>query len=188
MINSRINFYLMILRRSSIELLFIDIVLFTVISNLNYFNFISPFFRLIIAAFFLQKPLLNLNFTKFIEPLFIISGSDIKRVAFINFFLNNLSYFLISVLLIILKYADIELVLQNAFVLNLLISLSYVIKFNIQIKDNRIKNSLKSVLYYSLIPLTHLLPYSFLNMVILLIVFFFLINYFNRSYNIYDIS
>lgn len=187
--NSKLTIYLEIIRKSFIELLFVDILLFILIANSDFFFLFPKPIKVFIMIFLTRKTLLNHTYTEFLEPLFIVAGGDIKRLVFINFFYNNVFFILTSLLLLAFNITTFEKSAENIFMLNLLIFVSFMVKFNMpihQIKDIYIYKTLQIVIYYISFPLIIIIPNNLFNTIVLMLSFIFLVNYFNRTYNYYD--
>ncbi len=181
--------FLLILKRSIIELAFLDIFLFAIIGNLNYFLFLPFSFKIIILITLIQSTLIYQKHTKFIEPIFFIASGSVKTLVFLNFLINNLLYFTISIFLFLLNFTSLLSILKIAFILNLLILISFFIKFTIpfyKINSLSLRKFVLTIIYFTFFSILSLIPYSSLNFIILLIVFIFSIQYFNRSFNIND--
>lgn len=181
--------FLLILKRSIIELAFVDILLFTIIGNLNYFLFIPISFKMIILFTLIQSTLIYQKHTKFIEPIFLIASGSIKTLVFLNFLNNNLLYFSISIFLFLMNFTSLLSILEIGFILNLLILISFFIKFIIplyRINSLFLRKYVMIIIYLTSFSILGVIPYSNLNFIILLIVFIFSIQYFNRPFNIND--
>lgn len=181
--------FLIILKRSIIELGFVDILLFTIIGNLNYFLFIPFSFKLILLMTLIQNTLLYQKHTKFIEPIFLIASGSLKTLVFFNFINNNLLYFSISIFLYILNFTSLLSILNIGFILNLLILISFFIKFIIplnQINNLSLRKFIMFLIYFMSFSILNVIPFSGLNFTTLLIVFFLSIQHFNRPFNIND--
>lgn len=191
MIKSNLFFsnYTLIFRKNLKALSIIDIMVFTVFINSNYFSFIPNPVRLSISIFLIQKPMLKLDYTKFIEPVFIVFGGRIKKIVMINWFINNFIFSILSILLIIMNITSFAKVCENVFVLNTLICISFLIKFVFplnNINNLHIRKIIKFSLYYTSIGLLSTISFNPFNMIVLIGLFIFLTHKFNRTFNAYD--
>lgn len=185
----RFNFYLgnyiNLFKINLINLNSIDILIFSIFSNLNYFNSLPEMLKLFIAIFIMRKPLMSYVYTQSLEDIFFVSGAKIKKLVLINFCFNNIIFLIISIFLFFLNLSLSVVIVKNLFVLNTLICISFLLKFVIpfqEIKQPLFRNTIKTFLYYFLFGLLSMgMAYPLISTAIVFCVFFLLIYYFNRT-------
>lgn len=185
----RFNFYLgnyiNLFKINLINLNSIDILIFSIFSNLNYFNSLPEMLKLFIAIFIMRKPLMSYVYTQSLEDIFFVSGAKIKKLVLINFCFNNIIFLIISIFLFFLNLSLSVVIVKNLFVLNTLICISFLLKFVIpfqEIKQPLFRNTIKTFLYYFLFGFLSMgMVYPLISSAIVFCVFFLLIYYFNRT-------
>jgi hypothetical protein len=163
----------------------VDIVIFSIFINLYYFNFLPEMLKVFIAIFIVRKALMTYTYTQFLENIFFVSGVKIKKLVLINFYFNNIIFLVIAVFLLLFKLSILSAVVKNLFILNALISISFILRFVIpfqEIKQPLFRNSIRVFLYYIFFGFLGIgLSYPLIGTAVILVFFFLLIYYFNRT-------
>jgi len=187
-----LKIFALILKKNLINLSILDIIFFSLFININYFFSLSEIVKIYISVYIIHKTILNYSYTKFIELVFFISGTKVKKLVLINFFMNNFFFLIISLFLGILKITTFQVISKNFFILNSLMVISFFLKFIISfqnINNSFFRKILITILFYFLFGIiTIFLNFPLLGSFIVLIIFALLINYFNRTLNLNDIN
>ena len=188
---TKFNFYFNLFVKNIVNLNIIDILIFSVFININYFEFLTRVIQILIAITIVRKTLIEHSYTSFIETAFFVAGARIKEFVLINFFFNQLIFFGVSMILMLFNLVSLKIITENLFILNLVICISFLIKFVIFSLDKIkyfYKSVIKGVLFYTLFGFLSIgISFPRLGSLIALFVFFFIIHYYNRTLNYEDI-
>lgn len=187
--------YVTLFRKSLSNLMLIDIILYSVIENINipYLAFLPRTTIVLIGIILIKKSISDYNLTLYLENVFFIAGAEIKKLVLFNFYLNNFIYTICSVVLCVLKLTTITIVLKGFYVLNLLMCITFLLKFVFFNKQTKmplfLKSTLKAILYYIVFSFFVFgISFPYISTPTIIIIFFILINYYNRTFNYYDIN
>lgn len=174
---------------------FLDLFLFSTIVNINISNFLHlpRTVIILIGTILIKKSISDYNLTIAVENVFFITGTKIKKLVLVNFYLNNFIFIIISMTLLFFNLSSFGIILENFYVLNLLMCITFLLKFAFPFveitKSFFLLRIIKSVIYYSLFSLFLIgISYSLSSTFFMVSIFYFLINYFNRTLNYYDIN
>lgn len=175
--------------------MFIDIILYSVIENINipYLAFLPRTTIVLIGIILIKKSISDYKLTLYLENVFFIAGAEIKKLVLFNFYLNNFIYTICSVVLCGFKLSTITIVLKGFYVLNLLMCITFLLKFVFFNKKTNmplfLKSTLKAILYYVVFSFFVFgISFPYFSTPTIIIIFFILINYYNRTFNYYDIN
>jgi len=177
--------YIKLFKINIVHLNIIDILIFSVFVNLNYFDSVPEILRLLIAIFIIRKSLMSNIYTRFLENIIFISGTKIKKLVLLNFGINNLFFLTIAALLFFLKLSFLGVIVKNLFILNALICISFLLTFVMpfqEIKKPLFRSSVSVLSYYLLFSFLSVgMIYPLISLCLILGIFFLFIHYFNRT-------
>ena len=181
--------YLILFLRELVNLNFIDIIVFSVFINLNLSDYFIREIQLLIAIFIIRKILIKHIYTDKIKTLLFISGFKIKKVILLNLIFNNLTFISISVIMFFFKLLNTFIFIENLIILNLLICVSFFIKYILplnNIKDSFLKNFVESIIYFTFFSISFFGNTTSLFTIFSFYIFVFI--FYNRTLNYYDIN
>lgn len=181
--------YLVLFFKEMIKLNSIDILIFCFLINLNISSYLIREIQILFAALIIRKVLIDHIHTKSIKSVLFLSGTKTNKVIALNFLFNHSIFVLISVIMLLLKITTVDYILENLIILNLLISISAIIKFLIPfylIEDSFFRNLSQTFIYVTFFGLFFLGQSISLTFILTsyALIYYFL----NRTINYYDIN
>lgn len=166
----------------------IDILIFSILINLNNFDYFSREIQVLFAIFIIRKSLIAHIHTNSIQIMFFLSGVKTRKLIFLNLIYHHLIYLPIAFLMLFLKFTSIHFFIENLIVFNLAICISALLKFTIpfyKIEEVFLRKMLQTIIYFTFFGLFF---YSLkLSLMVILLFYTLIINYFNRTLNYDDI-
>ncbi len=185
--------YMCILIKNMKNMKIIDILIYSLIININFFN-LNRNLQILLSISIIRKLLIDYKYSEELHMTFFLAEGSIKDIALISFFFNNLFYICTSWILVICIELSFFIVLEGMLILNLLILISYLIKYFLSepliiFKAYSLNKLISSILYYiSFSIFSIFLFHQWIGLIGVIFLFFFLNNKFNRLLNAYDLS
>jgi hypothetical protein len=172
----------------------IDVVLFCFFINLKEVFFFPRLMQIVLSVLLIKKTLVNFKHTSDLEMVYFISGAKIKKMVLFNMFVNFFYFSIVSSFLLFVELTTLDLILENVFVLTALTCNAFLVKYVIPFEKVEellgVKDMIISIVFYSLVTLINI-GISFppvISIIITIIIFSYLITYYNRSLNYGDIT
>jgi hypothetical protein len=181
--------YLSLFWNELIKLNSIDVLFFSILINLNLPNYFTREIQIVLAIFIIKKALIEHIQTDTIKTLLFLAGVKARKVVLLNLIFSHFIFIAISIIMLFFKITAIHLVIENLIILNFLICLSATIKYIIplyKIEDFFMKKLFQSIIYFVFFGLVFL--NQILSLVIIFLFYTYLIRFFNRTLNYYDIN
>lgn len=179
--------YIKLIKNHVLKLDAIDIIVFSVLINLNFYILLKREFQVFICILILRRYLLKHSITKYLESIIFISGRKLRFIVFLNLIINNLIFILISLFMWLIDLVSSNYFIENIMILNALITISVFIKYSFPyrfINSYFILNILQQIIYFVTFFVFYYLPIEY-QLVMSFFLYFYLFKTTNRTL-IYD--